>query len=219
MPAQLDVPTLEGVLVRLEPLSTSHVGDLALAAEEDRSAYGYTFVPRADQVEDYVIFHLERRDAGLMAPFAQIRLRDGRAVGCTAYWDPRPWPTRQELAAIMIGWTWLAGSAQRSGINVESKLLLFTYAFEALGVVRVDLATDARNQRSQRAIAGLGAQFEGFLRSWSRSHAPGEEGLLRDSAMFSVIDSEWPSVKAHLLGRLEREGLAKPPGQRDVAEV
>jgi RimJ/RimL family protein N-acetyltransferase len=145
-----------------------------------------------------------------MAPFAQIRRSDGRAVGCTAYWDPRRWPDRPELSAIMIGWTWLAASAQGTGINVESKLLLFGHAFETLGVIRVDLATDARNQRSQRAIAGLGAQFEGVLRSWSRSHAPGEEGELRDTAMFSVVAAEWPSVKAHLSQRLQRH--SESPG-------
>ena len=205
MAAGLDAPALRGALVRLEPLSLAHAEDLALAAEEDRTAYEYTLVPRRGQVQDYIAAHLDRQRAGLMAPFAQIRAIDGRAVGCTAYWDPRSWPDRPELCAVMIGWTWLAGSAQRTGINVEAKLLLLSYAFEKLGVVRVDLSTDARNERSRQAIAALGAQFEGVLRSWSRSHAPGEEGWLRDSAMFSIVAAEWPSVRTRILGRLKRQ--------------
>ncbi len=144
--------------------------------------------------------------SGRLAPFAQIRQADGRAVGVTAYWDPRFWPgrppSRAGLYAVEVGWTWLAASAQRTGINVEAKLLLFEYAFEVLNVVRVDLKTDARNDRSRRAIGSLGAHFEGVLRHWSQSHAPGEEGLLRDSAMFSVIAPDWPAVKAALRRRL-----------------
>ncbi len=196
------VPVLSGSLVRLEPLSMSHAEDLAVSAEEDRSAYGMTHVPRAWEVEEYLAAHFERAKDGRLVPFAQIRQRDGRAVGCTAYWDPRFWPGRSELCAIEIGWTWLAASAQRTGINAEAKLLLFQHAFETLGVVRVDLKTDARNERSRRAIEGLGAQFEGVLRQWSPSHAPGEQGLLRDSAMFSVIACDWAAVKAALRRRL-----------------
>ncbi|MGB6161213.1 MAG: GNAT family protein [Pseudonocardiaceae bacterium] len=197
-----DVPVLHGSLVRLEPLSMSHGADLAISAEEDRGAYGFTHVPRAREVEEYLAAHFERAKGGKLAPFAQLRQGDGRAVGCTAYWDPWFWPGRSELYAIEIGWTWLAASAQRTGINVEAKLLLLEYAFETLGVVRVDLKTDARNEQSRRAIERLGAQFEGVLRHWSQSHAPGEEGLLRDSAMFSVVASEWPTTKATLCRRL-----------------
>jgi RimJ/RimL family protein N-acetyltransferase len=200
-----DVPVLHGALVRLEPLSLSHAADLAAAAEEDRSAYGFTRVPRAWEMEDYLAVLFEQAEGGQLAPFAQIRHGDGRAVGVTAYWDPRTWPGRSalyaELYAIEIGWTWLAASAQRTGINAEAKLLLLEYAFETLGVARVDFKTDARNERSRRALERLGVHLEGVLRQWSRSHAPGEEGLLRDSAMFSVIASEWPATKA-TLGRL-----------------
>jgi RimJ/RimL family protein N-acetyltransferase len=146
----------------------------------------------------------QRAETGKLAPFAQIRLSDDRVVGCTAYWDPRPWPGRSALAAIEVGFTWLAASAQGTGINAESKLLLLRHAFEHMGVARVDLKTDARNERSRRAIAGLGAHFEGVLRSWSPSWAPGEEGRLRDSATYSVIASEWPSCENHLSNRLAR---------------
>jgi RimJ/RimL family protein N-acetyltransferase len=204
------VPVLCGSLVRLEPLSMSHGEDLAVSAEEDRRAYGFTRVPRAWEVQEYLAAHLERAKSGQLAPFAQIRRSDGRAVGCTAYWDPRFRPGRHELYAIEIGWTWLAASAQRTGINAEAKLLLLEYAFETMGVVRVDLKTDARNEQSRRAIERLGTQFEGVLRRWSQSHAPGEEGLLRDSAMFSVIASEWPAAKA----TLARRAGARQPGPR-----
>lgn len=201
---QLENPTLEGERVRLEPLGPRHAADLAVAAEEDRGSYGYTRVPRAAEVDEYISAHLQRARDGKMAPFAQVRLSDGRAVGCTSYWEPRYWPGREELCAIEIGWTWLGASAQRSGINVEAKYLLLTHAFEKMGVARVDLKTDARNHQSRRAIEGVGARFEGVLRSWSPSHASGEEGRLRDSAMFSVVAAEWPAVRDSLRARLGR---------------
>jgi RimJ/RimL family protein N-acetyltransferase len=196
---RLDVPVLGGSLVRLEPLSRSHAADLARAAEEDRSAYGFTVVPRAGEVTEYLAAQFARD--GLTC-FAQVRVRDGAAVGCTAFCEPRPWPGRSDLRAIEVGWTWLAASAQGTGINAEAKFLLFGYAFETLGVARVDLRTDARNDRSRRAIGGLGARFEGVLRCWSPSRAPGEEGMLRDSAMFSVVAAEWPAVKSTLALRV-----------------
>jgi N-acetyltransferase len=198
----LEVPTLHGLLVRLEPLSERHAADLAVAAEEDRSAYSFTWVPHGSEIAEYLDAQFERVEGGTLIPFAQIRLTDERAVGCTAYWDLRPWPDRAEPCAVEIGFTWLAASAQGTGINVESKLLLIGHAFEQLGVARVDLKTDARNERSRRAIEGLGAHFEGVLRNWSRSWAPGEEGRLRNSAMYSFIDSEWPSCEEHLRKRL-----------------
>jgi N-acetyltransferase len=198
-PVRLDVPVLRGSLVQLEPLSVHHAPDLARAAEEDRSSYRYTVVPRAAGVHAYLAAQFARDG---LVPFAQVRLRDGMAVGCTAYLEARTWPGRPDLRAIEIGWTWLAASAQGTGINAEAKLLLFTYAFETLGVARVDLRTDARNQRSRRAIERLGARFEGVLRSWSPSRALGEEGMLRDSAMFSVVAAEWPAVKSALGARV-----------------
>ena len=204
MPFQFNVPPLEGRRVRLEPLSRDHAPDLAIAAEEDRQAYGFTQVPRPSQISEYLEARIQLARDGQLTPFAQIRLSDGRAVGCTAYCEPRRWPGREELCAVEIGWTWLAASAQRTGINREAKLLLMEYAFETMDVARVDLKTDARNERSRRAIEGLGAKFEGVLRNWSASHAPGEEGHLRDSAMFSVVAAEWPTVKASLQHRLER---------------
>lgn len=198
-------PVLAGALVRLEPLGGKHAADLAIAAEEGRDSYAFTGVPRGPDIGTYLAVALERAETGKFVPFAQVRTGDGRAIGVTSYWDARYWPGRpEELCAVEIGWTWLAASAQRTGINREAKLLLMEYAFETLKVARVDLKTDARNERSRRAIAGIGATFEGVLRNWSRSHAPGEDGKLRDSAIFSVTDSEWPAVKAALRARLAR---------------
>jgi len=171
-----DVPVLHGSLVRLEPLSPAHAADLAVAAEENRAAYGFTVVPRAWEVEQYLAAHSERANRGMLAPFAQIRQGDGRAIGVTAYWDPRFWPARAEphpgLCAIDIGWTWLAASAQRTGINVEAKLLLAGYAFETLGVARVGFSTDARNEplpacprRPGRTVRGRPAALVAIARA------------------------------------------------------
>ncbi|MER6813818.1 GNAT family protein [Spirillospora sp. NPDC000708] len=193
------VPVLDGTVVRLKPLSMRHVSELAEAAEENRSSYGFTPVPSAAGMEAYVSDKLDRPE--LMA-FAQVRVADGRAVGHTALLHPQPWPGRDRLRAVEIGWTWLAASAQGTGINVEAKKLLFGYAFETLGVARVELKTDARNERSRRAIERLGAQFEGVLRSYSESWVAGEEGELRDTAVFSVIAAEWPSVETTMANRL-----------------
>ena len=204
MTPRVDVPVLSGSVVRLEPMSTGHVADLAEAVEEDRSSYGFTLVPRASEVESYLVAQFNRAQEGL-TPFAQVRVSDGKAVGCTAFWDPRPWPGQADrLRAIEIGWTWLSASAQGGTVNVEAKMLLFSYAFEVLRVARVDLKTDARNARSRQAIERLGARYEGVLRNWSPSWAPGEGGRLRDSAIFSVVDTEWPAVKCALTARLAR---------------
>ncbi|WP_199516069.1 GNAT family N-acetyltransferase [Nucisporomicrobium flavum] len=197
-------PVLAGDRVRLEPLGHGHAADLAAAAEEERASYGWTWVPRAHEIDAYLDEQLGRAAAGLLAPYAQIAVASGRAVGVTAFWEPRLWPGGDRLMAVEIGFTWLAASAQGTGINTEAKYLLFRHAFETWGVARVDLKTDARNGRSRAAIAGLGAQFEGVLRQWSKSWAPGEDGLLRDSAMFSVIAAEWPACRTHLEKRLAR---------------
>jgi len=204
----LDLPVLRGTLVRLEPLSPDHAADLAAAAEEDRSTYDWADVPRAQEIPGYLAAQLAR--PGLY-PYAVVRQADGRAVGSTSYWSPRLWPERDALCALEIGWTWLGASAQRTGINVEAKLLLMTYAFETLKCARVDLKTDARNERSRTAIGALGTTFEGILRQWSPSRVPGEEGLLRDSAIFSAVIAEWPEVKAGLERRLQQGGRGVTP--------
>ncbi|MFC9534496.1 GNAT family N-acetyltransferase [Streptomyces sp. NPDC056975] len=197
-------PVLEGALVRLEPLGQRHAVDLAVAAEEDRSSFRFTWVPTAAEVEGYIYTQLARAAAGKLAPYAQVDQASGRAVGATAYWDPRLWPDRDGLCAIEVGFTWLAASVQGTGVNTEAKYLLFRHAFENWAVARVDLKTDARNGRSRAAIEAAGAQFEGVLRNWSRSWAPGEDGQLRDSAIFSITAAEWPHCRTRLEQRIAR---------------
>ncbi|MER5714609.1 GNAT family protein [Streptomyces sp. NPDC002132] len=204
MSFRLEGPVLEGALVRLEPLEHRHADDLAVAAEENRGTYAYTWVPRADEVGDYVDAQLARAATGRLAPYAQISLATGRAVGATSYWEPRCWLDEDRLDAVEIGFTWLAGSAQGTGVNAEAKFLLFRHAFEEWGVSRVDLKSDARNSRSRAAIESVGARFEGVLRNWSRSWAPGEDGRLRDTAVFSITAEEWPERRVRLEERVAR---------------
>ena len=203
MTIPLDVPALSGELVRLEPLSSTHEGALLAAACEDRTSYDYTWVPRdGREVEDYLSYHLGERTTGGHFPIVITRRGDGRVVGHTALFNLRFMPGRDAPFAAEIGHTWLAGSAQRSGVNVNTKFLLCEHAFETWGVERVDFKTDARNARSRAAIQALGAQFEGVLRSFSRSWAPGEAGQTRDSAIFSILSTEWPEVKSTLVERV-----------------
>ena len=204
MAYRLEGPVLEGELVRLEPLEQRHAGELARAVEEARDSYGFTWVPRAEEVAGYIEAQCGRAAEGRLAPYAQVAVGSGRAVGVTAYGEPRTLPDSEVLFAVEVGLTWLAASAQGTGINAEAKLLLFQHAFEQWGVARVDLKADARNARSRAAIAAVGARFEGVLRKSGRSWAPGEDGGLRDSAVFSIIDSEWPEVRSALRERVAR---------------
>jgi N-acetyltransferase len=199
----LDVPTLVGTRVRLEPLTDAHLDGLVAAAAEHRGTYGFTFVPDGpDSMAVYYQRLASARDRGEFFPFAQVSVAEGRPVGVTCYLTPRIRAFEHVPYAVEVGATWLAASAQRSGINVEAKLLLLTHAFEVWKVGRLDLKTDARNERSRTAIAAIGATFEAVLRNWQPSHVPGEEQLLRDTAMFSILDTEWPAVRERLLVRL-----------------
>ena len=203
MDFHLEGPVLEGRFVRLEPLDHRHVADLATAASQSRRSYAYTWVPStAATVANYVDRQQAVAATGRLAPYAQIDKASGRAVGATAFWDPRCLEDGR-LYAIEVGFTWLAASAQGTGINTEAKYLLFRHAFEVFGAARVDLKTDARNTRSRAAIESVGARFEGVLRNWSRSWAPGEDGMLRDSAIFSITDTEWPACRRHLESKLD----------------
>jgi RimJ/RimL family protein N-acetyltransferase len=194
---------LIGEHVALEPLLDEHVEELLAAATEDRATYDWTIVPgdTAAMVE-YVDNLLSERDAGRTVPFVQRRLIDGQLVGCTRYLDIRSWSGRDAPDEVEVGGTWLAASAQRTPVNTEAKLLLFTHAFEVWQVNRLALATDARNERSQAAIERVGATFEGVLRRHRGSYAPGERGQPRDTAIYSIIPAEWPEVKARLQARL-----------------
>jgi len=195
-PHEPETAILVGRLVRLEPLSFHHVPDLVRAAGEDRNTYGYTAVPHGAQ--DMAEYVRERMASDSWMSFAHVRVADDRAVGSTSYLTFRRRPDDGRLFAVEIGGTWLAASEQGNGTNKEAKLLLLTHAFEVWGVGRVDLKTDARNDRSRRSIEGIGARFEGVLRSWQPSLVPGEDGGLRDSAMFSIVAAEWPVVGEQL---------------------
>ncbi|MFB6841909.1 GNAT family N-acetyltransferase [Streptomyces sp. NPDC056361] len=211
----LEGPVLEGAFVRLEPLGHHHAAGLADAAEEERDSYGFTWVPRREEIGAYIDTQSGRAADGRLAPYVQVDVATGRVVGATSFWEPRPWPDGEGLCAIEVGFTWLAASAQGTGVNAEAKYLLFRHAFETWGVARVDLKTDARNARSRAAIESVGATFEGVLRNSARSWAPGEDGRLRDSAVFSIIAEEWPERRAALERRLagirERRAAAAVP--------
>jgi RimJ/RimL family protein N-acetyltransferase len=197
---------LLGRLVRLEPLTHGHSEGLLGASTENRETYGYTSVPYGRAaVLNYVDSLLASVASGETIAFTQIRVADDAVVGVTRYLTARRRADDASLYAVEIGGTWLAASAQRSGINVEAKLLLLTHAFDVWHVGRVDFKTDARNAQSRAAIAALGATFEGVLRSWQPSHAPDELGQLRDSALYSVITAEWPGVREQLLTRLAQK--------------
>jgi RimJ/RimL family protein N-acetyltransferase len=194
---------LAGRHVRLEPLTPAHVAGLAAAGGGDRSTFALTPVPH-DEVSaaGYVAGLLPDADAGLALPFATV-LPDGEVVGATRFLDLQYWPVGGERApgvpvVAEIGGTWLAPKAQRSAVNTEAKLLMLTHAFGTWRVRRVSLKTDARNARSRAAIERLGARFDGVL----RAHMPAADGGLRDSAYYSVLDTEWPGVRARLTSRL-----------------
>ncbi len=195
--------SLRGTHVELVPLALDQAGELAEAAARDRSTYRFTEVPDGQEaMERYLAKLLAQRDAGAAVPFAQRRVADGRLVGCTRFMELRFWWDRPTPAEVEIGGTWLAADAQRSPINTEAKLLLLTHAFETWGVGRVALCTDARNERSRRAIERLGARLEGILRHHRPSTAPGETGRLRDSALYAFTDEDWPAVRDALRARL-----------------
>ena len=197
---------LEGGIVRLEPLSPEHVPGLQMAAEGAATS-PFATVPAPETVEDYVAHSLARRDMGAYAPFAQVEVATGRVVGHTAYLTPR-WMPDGRLFAVEVGSSWLSPTARGTAINPAAKLLLLTQALEDWGVDRVDIKTDARNAVARGAIAALGATFEGVLRAWQPSLAPGEEGCTRDTAMFAITPEQWPGVRTRLVERIERRSTS-----------
>lgn len=183
--------TLTGQYVRLEPLAESHVPDLAVAGADETiwrwMPYGQ--VTTEEKMRAWVREILSRQARGTDLVFAVIHLASGRAVGSTRYMDIQP-----QNNALEIGGTWYAPTHQRTAANTECKLLLLTHAFEKLGAARVQIKTDLRNERSQRAIERLGAVREGVL----REHMVMPDGYRRSSVYYSVLAREWPAVKARL---------------------
>ena len=192
----LEPVTLTGDLVTLEPLTTGHVDALAAAASDGRLwELWYTSVPSPEGMADDVAEKLAARDAGAMLPFVTRRRDTGTVVGVTTYCNVDAGTPRLE-----IGYTWTAASAQRTGVNAESKLLLLTHAFEVLGCIAVEFRTHWHNVQSRTAIARLGAKQDGVL----RNHRRMPDGSLRDTVVFSITDAEWPAVRAGLRHRLAR---------------
>jgi RimJ/RimL family protein N-acetyltransferase len=197
-------PTLTGKHVQLEQLRIEFADELTAAGNEERSTYGWTPVPpTVDGMQRYIAGLLDDQQARSVVPFVQRRLSDGVLVGCTRYLRLEWWGGGDLPAEVEIGGTWLAASAQRTAINTEAKYLLLRNAFDDWNVHRVAICTDSRNTQSRTAILRIGAAFEGILRSHRGSYAPGEENIVpRDSAMYSVVRSDWPAVKRSLEARL-----------------
>lgn len=189
-------PTLEGRIVRLEPLRAEHGDALWEAARDPRTWRWLSIVQPQTEVEwrAFMASALDAAAAGLELPFATFCR--GRAVGSTRFLALRP-----EHRSVEIGWTWLNPSVWGSGANVEAKFLQLQHAFESWDCRRVEWKTDAANERSCRALAALGATFEGV----HRNHMLVRAGENRDSAWYSVIESEWPAVKARLQTRLAQK--------------
>jgi N-acetyltransferase len=185
--------TLDGRLVRLEPLSLLHSEGLAEAGSDPTiwryMLYGNLSLPGAMEVWVQDILH--RQSAGTDLPFAVIHKPSGRVAGATRYLDIRP-----KDRGLEIGGTWYGTDFQRTGVNTECKYLLLRHAFDVLGCIRVQFKADAMNERSLRGIERIGAQREGVL----RNHMLLSDGRKRDSVYFSIIDSEWPQVKTRLEG-------------------
>ena len=197
----LEAVTLAGRHVRLEPLSPGHVPALCeVGIDPELWRWTLTTIRTPEDMRAYVDAALRERDEGRALPFATVDAASGRVVGSTRFGSVSPADARVE-----IGWTWVARPWQRTPVNTEAKYLMLRHAFETLGCVRVELKTDALNARSRAAILRVGATQEGILRRHMRS----QEGRMRDTVYFSVLDDEWPAVRAGLEARLARPWSAR----------
>ena len=187
-------PHLRGRHVELVPLSMAHKDGL-IDAVNDGQLWGlwYTSIPAPDRMEAEIKRRLALQQAGSMVPFTVVDAANGRIAGMTTYMNIDTAGPRVE-----IGSTWYAKSVQRTPLNTEAKLLLLTHAFEQLNCLAVEFRTHFFNQQSRRAIERLGAKLDGVLRCHQRT----ANGALRDTCVYSIVASEWPTVRAHLSGRL-----------------
>ncbi len=182
--------TLEGRHVRLEPLAKAHLSRLAeIGLEEELWRWIPTPVRTQEEMAAYIETALDEQDRGVSLPFAIIDRATGRGIGSTRYGNIDRTHRRVE-----IGWTWVAREWRRTAMNSEAKYLLLKHAFETLGCMRVELKTDSLNERSRAAILRIGAREEGIF----RNHMITSSGRIRHTVYFSIIDSEWPAVKARL---------------------
>ncbi|MFN8223790.1 MAG: GNAT family protein [Gaiellales bacterium] len=194
MMAALTAPVLEGRLVCLEPLSEAHFDGLWEASRDPRTWQWLNVLQPETPAELAALYRaaLAAAAAGTEIPLATTA--DARVVGSTRYLALRP-----EHRSVEIGWTWLHPEAWGTGVNVEAKYLMLRQAFEVWECRRVELKTDAHNKRSRGAMEAMGATFEGI----HRQHMLVRGGVNRDSAWYSVLDTEWPEVSRALLARLE----------------
>ena len=184
-------PTLTGRTIELRPMEREHAaGMLAAAADGRLWELTVTVVPGPASIDRYIETALAGRQAGTVMPFVIVRRDTGRIVGSTRFWK-----IDRANRKLEIGHTWLGASAQRTGVNSEAKLLLLTHAFEVMEAVRVQFTADELNARSRAAILRLGATQEGII----RHERIMPDGRKRNSVRFSIIDSEWPELKARLL--------------------
>jgi RimJ/RimL family protein N-acetyltransferase len=183
--------TLTGSHVRLEPLNEKHIPGLAeIGAGQDFWHFMlYGEINTETDMRNWVLDILGRASKGTDLPFAVIDLASGRVAGATRYLNIGP-----KDRGLEIGGTWYGAEFQRTAVNTECKYLLMKHAFEALGAIRVQLKTDLRNERSQKAIERIGAKREGIL----RNHMILPDGYIRHSVFYSILDSEWPGVKRNL---------------------
>ena len=186
--------TLEGPTIRLEPLTLAHL-DALLVVAQDPELWRLTVsvVTSRESLEEYVREALVEQQAGTALPFVTILRATGQVIGSTRFGNAVPIHRRVE-----IGWTWVGRPWQRSGANREAKYLMLRHAFECWGCLRVEFKTSALNQRSRRALLGIGAVEEGIL----RHHMINADGSLRDSVYFSILSEEWPAVRGRLEERL-----------------
>ena len=200
--------TLQGRLVRLEPLSEAHLDGLAAVGLEP-SVWRWTVTQPHDRetLQAWLEAAVANRRAGIEMPFATIDVASGRAVGSTRFMSIVP-----EHRRLEIGWTWVAPLWQRSGANREAKYLQLRHAFEVLGANRVEFKTDSLNEKANPGLLGIGATFEGTF----RNHMIMPGGRLRHSNYYSVIVDEWPRVRAALEADLARgtERAAESAGRR-----
>jgi RimJ/RimL family protein N-acetyltransferase len=193
--ALLTPPTLDGRLIRLEPLAPAHADALWGASRDPRTWRWLPVVQPTDREawDAWMAQALAAAAAGTEIPFATVSQAAGTAVGSTRFLALRP-----EHRSVEIGWTWLEPGAWGTGANIEAKLLQLRHAFETWGCRRVELKTDALNERARGAMEAFGATFEGV----HRKHMLVRAGESRDSAWYSVVDEEWPGVRATLQARL-----------------
>lgn len=203
------IAALIGAHIRLEPLEPRHAAGLLAAAAVDPSLYRWSVVPQSPaEAARYIQAAIDWRDAGTSEPYATIRLADEAVIGSTRFFNLERWAwpdghPRQGRAApdaAEIGYTWLTRSATGTAANTEAKLLLLSRAFDEWGVFRVCFHADARNDRSRAAIERIGGSFEGIL----HAHRLAADLTPRDSARYSIVAADWPTIKARLEARLER---------------